>query len=362
MIKSSIQHLKRVIYLVVLFLMFSEKTLYASDGEYITITVYAEDDSDDLMYALDSTDPNAFSNSNTFTIPSGTSHIIYVKDRAGNITSQEYTPKSNILETNTAETIISEETEDIEIETENMETEDIEIKDADFDIDVNDQDFDYSSIFDAESIEPPESGMGTTYDKIKTDGSDDGEKVFYTVTTVEGDTFYMIIDQTQGTDNVYLLNTVTRSDLQALAIDDTEQTEKKEKEEDNLLSALQKENSTIDDTYQTQQTKSKGLSPQIIVIIAVLIGGGVYYYVKVYKNKKDQQMDVMDAMDMEDFSSEENEEEEEFEFADDEKQKFLNDLINGDEEELLDVDPNSIVSPVVDFEMEYDPELDGEEA
>lgn len=64
---------------------------YASDGqEYITISVDAEDNNGNLLYALDTDDPGSFSPSNEFSVPAGTNHTIYVKDSAGNITAQEY--------------------------------------------------------------------------------------------------------------------------------------------------------------------------------------------------------------------------------------------------------------------------------
>ena len=68
-------------------------SVYASDGEeYITITVQASDDNEGITYALDNDDPGSFGPSNMFTIPAGTSHTIYVRDAAGNITSQVYEP------------------------------------------------------------------------------------------------------------------------------------------------------------------------------------------------------------------------------------------------------------------------------
>lgn len=371
----------------------SRKTVWASDGgeEYITITVDAEDDNDNLTYSLDSMEPGSFSSSNTFRIPAGTSHTIYVKDAAGNITSREYSPSALLVPG-----INSDELTDYDVTYDpgmdnnpGSETQDISI-----DVEIGNKD--YSSILDKNS-EPAEPGMGTSYDKTKTDGSDDGDKVFYTVTTAEGDTFYMVIDQTQNKDNVYLLNTVTRDDLKALAVNDGSGQETAE--EDNLLTALKNEKNDVSAIEkEPEPSKSGGISPQIIMMALVLAGGGLYYYLKVYKNKKEQQMDVMDAMSMEDFEPEPEEDEEaEFEMADEEKQAFLDNLINGDDDEaFFDADPDEyakvesatdaenvnledsfgtengdvaeteyimqdIASQVADFESEYDPELDGEE-
>lgn len=324
--------------------------------EYITITVDAEDDNDGLMYAIDSTEESAFTDSNTFTIPAGTSHTIYVKDAAGNITSQDYSPGD-----------LPGPSPDISVTDENTQ---------DINIDVELGNKDYSSILGTSST-AAEPGEGTMHDRTVTDGTDDGEKVFYTVTTAEGDTFYMVIDKNQSTDNVYLLNTVTRSDLAALAVDDKEDQEEK-KEEDNLLTALQgekEENAPVG----TEQPKDSGISPKFIVLVIALVIGGTYYYLKIYKNKKEQQMDVMDAMDMEDFAAQEEDDEEEeaeFDMADDEKQAFLDNLINEDngEEELYDADPDDYTASgdemvyadtgnemFADFETDYDPELDDEE-
>lgn len=397
---------KRKIVTILCFLFlfsYMGRTVFASSGEeYITITVDAEDDNDNLTYSLDSTDPESFSSSNTFTIPAGTSHTIYVKDEAGNITSQEYSPSTMLTSDINSEPAEYDVTYDPGIDnTDNTDnTTEAETQDINIDVEIGNKD--YSSILDKNSKEPAEPGMGTAYEKTKTDGSDDGDKVFYTVTTAEGDTFYMVIDQTQNNDNVYLLNTVTRSDLKALAVDDG--SEQEAAEEDNLLTALKNEkNDTSAVEEDSKSSKSSGASPQIIMMILVLIGGGLYYYLKVYKNKKEQQMDVMDAMNMEDFAPEPEEDEEaEFEMADEEKQAFLDNLINGDdenEEELLDADPDEyvnadgdddndneiyatshendeeddvveemseeimqdIASQVADFESDYDPELDGEE-
>jgi len=346
--------LSAVILINFLILMPVSEVLAENDEEYITITVDAEDDNEGLMYSIDSVDENAFTNSNTFTIPAGTSHTIYVKDAAGNITSQDYSPQAAQTE------------QEMNMPPENESTQDINI-----DVEIGKKD--YSSILDSSPAEP---GEGTMHDRTVTDGSDDGEKVFYTVTTAEGDTFYMVIDKNQTSDNVYLLNTVSRSDLAALATkSETEQ--KDETEEDNLLTALQNEKEADNVSDETNMPSKNGgdggISPNIIILVFALIIGGVYYYIKIYKNKKEQQMDVMDAMDMDDFAAEEDEEEDdeaEFDMADDEKEAFLDNLINEDDEsELYDADPNDYADSgneteygdnelAADFKTDYDPELD----
>jgi Uncharacterized conserved protein len=355
-----------------------EKQLYASDGEeYITITVDAEDDNDNIMYSLDSSEPEAFTNSNQFTIPAGTSHTIYVRDAAGNITSQEYTPSGNDTDNSNIE--ISSDT----IVTDSAESQDTQDITIDLEIENKKDYSDYEYLTDS----PAEPGSGTLHNKVKTDGSDDSDKVFYTVKTAEGDVFYMVIDQNQSADNVYLLNTVTREDLKALASDDGEDSDTKQEKEDNLLTALTSPDNNIENTNTTSNVKSGSNRINMLIMLALIAAaGGIYYYLKVYKHKKDEAMDIMEAMDINDFEQEESEDDEEvkFETDDEEKQEYLDRLINEDEE-LYDADPDTYfpdldehekeneqdmeedmifpdeASPVADFDAEYDEELDGEE-
>lgn len=395
---------------------FTGKVSYAAeDGEYITeyitITIDAEDDSDNLMYSIDSTDPGAFTNDNTFTIPANSTHTIYVKDEAGNITSQEYIPDTDFSDEDLKEAPnVPEQPDDTSYSTDNDTYTDIytydntdstggDMQDINIELEIGEngkvENINYSGILGTgnghSSTLLTEPGIATAHDKVTTDGSDSGEKVFYTVTTAEGDTFYMVVDQRQNNDNVYLLNAVTRADLAALAVDGSDEgnindtINSKDEKEDSLLDALQNEKSVSSNSNNSiekaEDGRGGGLNPQIIVVVAVLIGGGVYYYLKVYKNKKDEQMDVMDAMDMEDFVSEEAEDEEaEFEYADDEKQEFLNNLINDNndkeneafynttpeeyaasEEDTASKEDVPITSQTAEFEADYDPELDGEE-
>lgn len=325
--------------------LFPSKLVYASDGEYITISVDATDDNGNLKYALDTDDPAAFTDSNEFTILAGTSHTIYVKDTAGNITSQTYTPSSDV-------SYVADVSQDLQ-ENEQRINIDLEIKRQ-----SNKDAPDYSD-YEYLTDEPVEPGTGTVAEKIKTDASEDSNRIFYTITTKEGEVLYLIIDQGQSADNVYLLDTVSADDLLALSDGASGKSAESEKE-DNLFAALSKEA----DTEENEEKSNSSNGNLLIVVFVVIFGGGVYYYFKVYKNKKDEAMDVMDAMDMEDFEAEEGEEEEaDFSYDDEEKEKYLEELISDDDTDLYDVSPEEYVdsennSEETDFE-EYG--LDEEE-
>lgn len=292
---------------------------YASDGEdYITISVDAVDDNSDLQYALDSDDPAAFTRSNEFRVPAGTSHTIYVKDAAGNVTSQRYEPQSS-----------GEDDEDAQ------------------EININ-LELGHKSGEEYAPDEEGNPGTASVTNRTKTDGSVDAEKVFYTFTTKEGEELYLVVDQGRGADNVYLLDTVSLGDLRVLADghESSSNVTSNNEKEDNLLSILAAEESTEEGLKEIDKSKEKnsssGSGNPLLIILFVAIGSGIYYYLKIYRAKKDEAMDTMDAMDMDEFEPEEEEEEVEFGYDEEEKERYLENLLNEDdpEDDLLDADPN----------------------
>ncbi len=324
--------------------------VYASDGEeYITISVDAVDENGKLKYALDTDDPAAFTDSNEFVVPAGTSHTIYVKDAAGNISSKKYLPENENESRYVSNTETTEDERRINID---LEIGGDSSSQKEYEITGN----------------PVEPGSASVSSKIKTDGSDDAEKVFYTFSTKEGETLYLVIDQSQGSDNVYLLDTVSLGDLKVLADGQTSSYESDtESKEDNLLSALTAEDGEPADGEDEQIIKKSGRTSKsnaVIILIFAAVGGGAYYYLKVYKNKKDEAMDVMDAMDLDEFEPEEEEEEVDFDYDDAEKEKYLADLINEDES-LYDANPDEYAASHTgddDYDAGIEPdEIDGYE-
>lgn len=298
---------------------------YASDGEdYITISVDAVDDNTNLQYAIDSDDESAFTSSNEFTVPAGTSHTIYVKDVAGNITSQRYEPQ-DVSNSNDYD----EEEQRINIDLELGRQEEKEIYSPD---------------------EEGSPGTASVTERTKTDGSVDAEKVFYTFTTKEGEELYLVVDQGRGSDNVYLLDTVSLGDLRVLA-DGQASASADDTKEDNLLASLQGEDpdTELEEPEAAPPQKKSATGRGIVILILALIGGGGYYYLKIYRNKKDEAMDAMDAMDMDEFAPEDDEDEEmEFAYDDSEKEEYLNRLISEEEEDFYDQDPDAYATSHMD--------------
>lgn len=128
------------------------------------------------------------------------------------------------------------------------------------------------------------SGTGTVKE-VYTD--EDGRK-FYTVQTPAGNTFYLIIDFTQQTENVYFLDAVAEKDLLALieqaggtVTDGTESTPDEEAGDVPVS-----EPSGEEAAGQTENENSSGLFSMILIAAVVVIGGGAALYFKVIRKKR----------------------------------------------------------------------------
>ena len=156
-------------------------------------------------------------------------------------------------------------------------------------------------------------GTGTVLDSA-TEQEDD--KQFYTITTADGNVFYLIIDGKRDSENVYFLNGVTEEDLLSLAQQDngsesaievvtcncTEKCEAGAVNTDcpvcknDLNGCLGKvtEEPAPEETEQpeAETEKSGGNSGMIIfLVIALVAAGGLGYYFKIVRPKQQAAMD-----------------------------------------------------------------------
>ena len=145
------------------------------------------------------------------------------------------------------------------------------------------------------------------------DVSDNENLQFITVTARDGNVFYFVIDKGAQSENVYFLNTVDESDLEALV----EQTDKKptasakpeqtENTAETDLSETDKKNtdSKTEKTEQPEQSRQKNNSGLFIVLaLAAAVGIGGYYYKVILPKKKLEQADDLDDFDFEDEDTE----------------------------------------------------------
>lgn len=272
---------KRLIICIILCCLAGAQVVHA-EGQMTVITIDAEDEtSGNLQYSLD--DQENFSENNTFEVESGTTHTVYVKDEAGNITGQTV--------------IAPEDSEDVSVTSQ----EDLE----------DNEDTDYSTAQDSGYV-PPEEGGGTVFENTVTMGnSSDDAKQFLTVTTKSGHTFYIVIDNTSSAGNVYLLDQVTDADLiDLIAEEDSQKAEE--------VAQKRAEDSNTDETEETEMTdnggatdkkerKTTGMAGKLFMLVLVGAAAGVYMYFKKKKGSKydeDELKEEEDAADLkEDFEA-----------------------------------------------------------
>lgn len=145
----------------------------------------------------------------------------------------------------------------------------------------------------------PEGNLTLVDDVEQTDEID---KQFITAVSKNGNYFYLVIDRAGKEDNVYLLNMVDEADLMALMEDGTALpkvcscTDKCEvgavnadcpvcsTDKTKCTGKVSEVTEPIDD-LQPEKEKSNSLGILALVLVVCLIGGGIFYYFKVVKNK-----------------------------------------------------------------------------
>ena len=145
------------------------------------------------------------------------------------------------------------------------------------------------------------------------DVSDNENLQFITVTARDGNGFYFVIDKGAQSENVYFLNTVDESDLEALVeksdkkptatakpelMENTAETDSTENDKKNADSKTEKS----EQPEQNRQKNNSGLF--IILALAAAAGIGGYYYKVILPKKKLEQADDLDDFDFEDEDTE----------------------------------------------------------
>ena len=157
-------------------------------------------------------------------------------------------------------------------------------------------------------------GTGTVTDNIIQQNG----KEFFTITTEDGNVFYLVIDRQRDSENVYLLNAVTEDDLAALAENGGSGSSQ------NAIPIP----TTPEPTEPTEPTPTPEPEPEspaksntgsmIFIIIAALAAGGAGYYFKILKPKQDAAAQVDDDLFGEDMEYEDDPDDEEYEETEDE--------------------------------------------
>lgn len=158
---------------------------------------------------------------------------------------------------------------------------------------------------DTESAETEESQgrvQGTPFSvpgngQLVDDMEDDESKQFLTIQTKNGNTFFMVLDRSNNTENVYMLSMIDESDLAEFI----EKTEKKPEQEQPSVVIPEIEKPTVQDETKIEETTEQkdGTSASILLLVIAILAGGIgsYFYFKVLKPKRDE--DETDSEDLE---------------------------------------------------------------
>lgn len=132
-------------------------------------------------------------------------------------------------------------------------------------------------------------GNGEVLDNVVDEKSG---KEFYTITTANNNTYYLIIDHSSSTKNVYMLSMIDENDLKEFLSEE----EPEVPEDTGTPPAVDfgdepSGDETPDDSEPEEPKKNNNiLSTVLIILILGAIAGGGYFYFKIYKPKKEAQI------------------------------------------------------------------------
>jgi hypothetical protein len=128
-------------------------------------------------------------------------------------------------------------------------------------------------------------GTGSVLDNV----TEANGKEFFSITTEDGNVFYLIVDRERNTDNVYLLNAVTEDDLASLAKSgDGKSVSAVETPTQPPVTPTPPETPAAEPTPAPEPApeKNDNTATLAFVGVAALVIGGIFYYVKFARSKK----------------------------------------------------------------------------
>ena len=132
-------------------------------------------------------------------------------------------------------------------------------------------------------------GNGEVLDNVTDEKSG---KEFYTITTANNNTYFLIIDHSSNTKNVYMLSMIDENDLKEFLSEE----EPEAPEDTGTVPSVDfgdepSGDDTPDDSEPEEPKKDNNILGTVLIILVLgAIAGGGYFYFKIYKPKKEAQI------------------------------------------------------------------------
>lgn len=124
-------------------------------------------------------------------------------------------------------------------------------------------------------------GNGQLVDDLK----EDSTKQFLTIQTKKGNTFFLVLDRSSNTENVYMLSMVDENDLAEFIENKSETQKKPEAEKPQVV--IPEPEAKPEEPEPRPEPKNGGMNTGMLIAAVVFLAGGIgAYYVKVVKPKK----------------------------------------------------------------------------
>jgi hypothetical protein len=147
-------------------------------------------------------------------------------------------------------------------------------------------------------------GTGSVVDNA----ADSDGKEFFTVETADGNVYYLIVDRQRNAENVYFLNAVTEDDLRSLAKSGDGKTPESAVPAQKTPAVTPTPEQNPEPTPAPPAETKSSTGTIALVLIAAVVVGGVGYYFKIARPKKNGAEDFDDDFEPDDDEPDDDEE------------------------------------------------------
>lgn len=145
--------------------------------------------------------------------------------------------------------------------------------------------------------------------EVKDDITDDSSKEFLTITTKNNNTFYVVIDRSSTTENVYMLSQIDENDLSKF-LDEEGSAPVIEKEPQVVLEENKKQDEVKPDAEKEEKKAKTNVGGLVTILILALGGIAGYYYFKIHKANQEEDDSIDEGLETDDGLETINEDEE----------------------------------------------------